>query len=97
MQPTIISFAGTAGPNVDDIRIIHDLGMKFIYQVSLWQHDDWHTLDELPEELKQAFTVDLDGNPIIIQEDFIHLNTLDPAWQDWLIEDMLYKFGKRRG
>ncbi len=91
LQPTILSFAGTAGPNVEDIEIAHNLGIKYVYQVSLWQDDRWHSVEELPDNLKQAFVTDMDGNPVTIQSDFVYLNLLDPAWQQQILEDMFYK------
>lgn len=69
--------------DVCDIELTHHHGAQFISEVSLWNHDRWLTLDDLPEELSDAYVRDLDGEPMTSQG-MVFLNLLDPAFRDWL-------------
>lgn len=73
-----------------DIQLTHHHGARFISEVSLWNHDLWLTLDDLPDALADAYVRDLDGAPMMSQG-MVFLNLLDPAFRDWLAEFMRHQ------
>jgi hypothetical protein len=68
-----------------DIELTHHYGARFISEVSLWNHDLWLTVADLPAELADAYVRDLDGAPMTSQG-MVFLNLLDPAFRAWLAD-----------
>ena len=85
MSPNVLGFAWNLNSSAKNISIAHDHGAKFISEVSLWNHDGWTTVADLPASLKTAYNTGWDGQPLFSQ-DMVYLNTNDPAFQQWLTD-----------
>jgi hypothetical protein len=87
MSPNICGFAWNLEMNPKPIALAHQYGAKFISEVSLWNHDRWRGVEDLPDALKTAYTIDFDGK-MLFNQGMVFLNTLDPAFQKWLADFM---------
>ncbi len=85
MSPNVLGFAWNLDEDPNAVKWAHDHGAKFIAEVSLWNHDSWRTVDDLPAALKTAYNTGWDGQTLFSQ-DMVYLNTNDPAFQQWLAD-----------
>ncbi|MFA5860801.1 MAG: hypothetical protein WDA16_03810 [Candidatus Thermoplasmatota archaeon] len=87
LSPTIVNGLGLPGTesaaSQQWMREQKALGARHISGISIWNNDNWKKVSDLPPELATAYVLDLDGNPVIVQES-IFLNILDPAYQEYL-------------
>lgn len=79
----MLGFAWNLNEDPGAVKWAHDHGAKFIAEVSLWNHDRWKTLEDLPDSVKTAYNTNWDGQPLFIQG-MVFLNINDPAFQQWL-------------
>ncbi|MFC1914994.1 hypothetical protein ACFLWK_01945 [Chloroflexota bacterium] len=83
MSPTVIGFGWNLDHDPDRADYIHRYGARFISEVSLWNHDSWHTVEDLPPEMEDAYVTDINGNVVYSQE-MVYLNLMHPAYRQLL-------------
>ncbi|MDO8627124.1 MAG: hypothetical protein Q7K42_01535 [Candidatus Diapherotrites archaeon] len=79
---TIYSFGPSLSVDLYWIKMPKARGAKVMSGISLWNEDQWKKIEDLPEEMKNAYVRGFDGEPLY-KQDAVFLNILDPTWQAW--------------
>ncbi len=73
--------------NFDWMHNEQSKGAKHLSTISIWNNDEWVEVNQLPDDIKDSYVVDIYGNPIKVQGSLL-LNILDPQMQNRLKKEI---------
>ncbi len=86
LSPTMVAWGLTVPVNNLDtswMKREQEKGASHIAVVSLWNNDEWVNVNDLPDELRDCYVTDINGNPLLIQGK-LFLNLLCPGLRSYV-------------